>query len=124
MKDLTLRIIELLAYPRLYAVESIDPGQCPRQGRFEPADERCRLCELGAECEWLESGEPFVDLAVRSQEQMLDTLRFALDYVEANNHRSRRRLASCVCESCEWLRQAGQLLREAEGRAVRVHHSA
>lgn len=124
MKDVTLRIIELLAYPRLYAVESIDPGQCPHQGRFEPADERCRLCELGAECEWLESGEPFVDLATRSQVELLGTLRFAVEYVEANNHRSRRRIASCVCESCEWLRSAEQLLREAEGRAVRVHRSS
>ncbi len=124
MKELRVRIIELLAYPRLFAVERIDPEQCPHGGRFEPADARCEECELGVECEWLESSEPFVDLALRDQAQLLETLSFAVEYIEANNHRSRRRVANCLCETCEWLKRATQLLREATGRAVQVDRGA
>jgi len=122
MTDVRLRLIEVLAFPRLFAVQSISPRDCPHNGRFDAGDPRCGCCDHGPECEWLESSEPFVDLASQPREDLVQALRFAVDYIDANNHRPGNRIATCVCESCRWLQKADRLLREIDGRAVVAKH--
>ena len=118
MTDVRMRLIEMLTFPRLFAVESMDADHCPHRLRFDAGDERCDRCRQGAECEWLESAEPFVDLASRPRDDLANALRFAVDYVGSQNHRPGHRVASCVCPTCRWLHGAQQLLREIDGRAI------
>lgn len=120
MSDTRLQILEMLALPRVFAVDSIVSGDCPNHARFDAADAQCARCQHGPECEWLASSEPFVDLALRPDEDLVESLRFAVDYIEANNHRARSRIATCACDSCRWLQRAQRLLREADGRAIRA----
>ena len=118
MTDVRLRLIEMLTFPRVLAVDSMDADSCPHRLRFDAGDVRCERCEHGAECEWLESGEPFVALVSKPHADLVRALRFAVDYIGSKNHRGSHRMATCLCESCLWLRDARQLLREIDGRAI------
>ncbi|MGW8367782.1 MAG: hypothetical protein ACWGPN_03765 [Gammaproteobacteria bacterium] len=122
MRDVRVRLVEMLTYPRVMAVDAIRENDCPYGHRFAAGEEKCSRCENGTECEWLESGEPFVDLATKPESALVQSLLVAIDFVDANNHRTGRSVGVCTCQSCKWLKDAQQLLREIDGRAVFSHN--
>ena len=122
MRDVRVRLVEMLTYPRVLAADAIQQNDCPYKHRFAAGLERCLKCENGAECEWLESGEPFVDLASKPEKALVESLLFAIDFVDTTNHRTGRSVGACTCKSCQWLKDAQQLLREIDGRAVFAHN--
>lgn len=116
-----LQIIEMLTFPRLLAMDAMALEDCPHEGQFVTGSPRCRTCEFLYECTWLQSNEPFVALASRPTEELLDALRFAIDYVDSQNHRPGETKSFCVCKKCSWINSAKLLLKSKEGRSEIVH---
>ena len=105
-------VIELLSYPRYLILSEIDIVECPHHGYYDNTDSGCKQCELGDECQWLFDNEAFIALTRRSVEDLINALDFAVNYTafQVDNHNAR----ACVCESCDWLREARRFLRQHE----------
>lgn len=103
------------------ALKSMELDDCPHDGRFQSRDPQCRTCEFMYQCTWLESNEPFVALAQRPLPELVNALRFSIDYVDSQNHREGKPVSKCVCETCRWLSMARRLVRQAEGKLVTAH---
>ncbi len=116
-----LQIIEMLTFPRLMALDSMELDGCPHEGQFEADSSRCKTCEYMYECTWLKSNEPFLALASSPVDELLNALRFAIDYVDSQNHRSGVARTFCVCKNCSWINSAKLLLKSTEGRSEIVH---
>jgi hypothetical protein len=106
------RILDILAYPRQVAKASIDLSACPHSGFFEVMDARCQDCSKNYECDWLNSTDEFNDLAGKPMEFLYRALTFGIDFVDARNAIADHAEDKCDCESCEWVRNARDLIRE------------
>ena len=110
------RIIEVLTYPRIMLLADLDGRECPQRLFFNPANERCQICERGKECQWLNNNDKFSALARKSTASLYELLLFCIGYVDAQcahiNHNVRR----CACESCHWVRSARRLELEFKYR--------
>ena len=103
-------LIDLLAYPRWLALSQIDRGSCPHAGYYADGDPQCKECELRQECEWLNAHNEFIGLSRRSEPELMQALDFAIDLVRAHcvEHNTR----ACLCDGCEWLRNAQRFVRQ------------
>ena len=113
-----VRLIELLTFPRMLALEAIDAKDCPHDIRYQSGESECAECGHGELCEWLTAQEPFAELTAKPERRLAESLRYAVDYVKARNHRAGPSARACTCASCQWLRDARQVLREIEGWAI------
>ena len=114
------RIIEALTYPRMLLSSLMDVSECPMNLYFESTHGACQACEQGTECQWLNHNDEFSVLAQQPMDALFQTFEYSIDYVDAyitrENHRPRR----CVCDTCLWLREARQLVREYSNQATAV----
>lgn len=117
MDELKRQIIEALTFPRLQAFEVLDLEKCPSGGRFHSKNDNCKACEAMFPCAWIESNEPFIELAAKSTEDLLQALRIARDFIVSGNHRGTIGRTSCVCEHCRWIGRADRLIRAGEGKS-------
>lgn len=99
-------LIEKLAYPRYHIRNTMLVDSCPYNLHYFPEALKCRDCFYGNECSWLSENDEFVDLAMKSEDELLQALVFAIHRIDADvaywGHNSR----NCNCEACHWLRQA------------------
>ncbi len=121
MEEVRRQLIEMLTFPRLLALKTMELDDCRHGGRFQSRDPTCRTCDFMYQCTWLESNEPFVELAQRPLTELIRALRFSIDYVDSQNHRGNQPSSKCVCETCRWLGNAQRLVRQAEGKTEVVH---
>lgn len=63
------RIIEMLAYPRLFVFNLIQRDGCPHGARYHGEDRICQSCDHGPQCAWLGDHNEFISLAQRSAEE-------------------------------------------------------
>jgi len=98
----------LLDYPRWVIERDVDFSHCHYQGIYTASAERCRSCQFGAACRWLNLAQ-----LPKSQDaplpELMNALTTAADYLQATyseNHES-----GCHCENCLWLRQVRRFLR-------------
>ena len=110
------KIIEALSFPRLLAFDAITRTDCPHGGNFGRTDPRCRHCGYAAECRWLQDNDEFARLASQPVEQLIESLRFGLEYVDAFAAHARHNARACQCEACRWKRSYRRLILEFEGR--------
>lgn len=106
------RLIEALTYPRLFVLETIDPGNCPHDGLFEASDAQCHECGLKQQCHWLTCLNRFNDLASKPLHTVNASLLYSIDLIEAHVENFEHDTAICDCESCTWIREARQLAAE------------
>jgi hypothetical protein len=110
------KILDALAYPRQVAKANVRLSTCPHSGFFEVMDSTCQQCSKNYECDWLNSTDQFHDLAGRPMEFLYRALTFGIDYVDAQVVRQEHNADSCECNSCEWIRNARDLIQEYSER--------
>ncbi len=106
------KIIEGLCYPRQVAKANVSLSTCPHSGFFKVMDSKCRQCSKNYECDWLNSTDEFNDLVVRPMEFLYRALTFGIDYVDAQVVGQEHDADRCECDSCEWIRNARDLIKE------------
>lgn len=106
------RIIEALTYPRIMLLANLNAEECPQHLFFNPAHERCRFCEQGQECHWLNLNDEFSILARKPMDSLYGSLQFCIDYVNAQCSHEGHNVRRCACESCQWIRDARRLASE------------
>lgn len=121
MNVLRQKIVEKLAFPRLLALGIIESEDCPYDLRFQPDDVACGACKFASECEWLDSDASLAMLARRPETELVQDLRFAIDYVRGVCDRANHSPSNCLCDACRWLVSARRLLKRAEGNAIVAH---
>lgn len=106
------QILDELVYPRQIAKANVDLSNCPHSGLFEVVDNKCKQCSNTYECDWLNSTDQFSDLAAKPMEFLCHALTFGIDYVDARFELADHEGEDCHCDSCEWVRNARDLVRE------------
>ncbi len=103
------KIIQALAYPRALVRANLELENCFHGGNYAAEDGTCQTCDYGPECQWLYSNDEFVALKQKSAEQLVDSLGFALECVNAQVTQWRHNQLTCQCEACAWLRSTQAL---------------
>lgn len=106
------RIIEALTYPRIMLLANLKLEECPHQLFFDQADKKCRHCEQGQECHWLNINDEFSVLAQKPMDSLYESLQFCIDYVVAQCSEEGHNVKRCACESCQWAIGARRLASE------------
>jgi hypothetical protein len=106
------KIIDFLVYPRQVAKANVRLSTCPHSGFFKVKDSECQKCSKNYECDWLNSTDEFNDLVARPMEFLYRALTFGIDYVDAQVVGQEHDADSCECDSCEWIRNARDLIQE------------
>ena len=114
------RIIETLTYPRILMSWLMDVSECPMNRYFDPTHRTCALCEQGTECQWLNHNDEFSVLAQQPMDALFQAFEYSVDYVDAYVTRESHSPLRCVCDTCLWLREARQLMREYSKQATTV----
>jgi hypothetical protein len=106
------RIIEALTYPRMVLLANLEEENCPQNLYFNAEHEKCRYCEQGEECFWLNYNDKFSVLAQKPMQSLYESLQFCISYVDAQCTRACHNVRRCPCDSCEWIRSARQLVAD------------
>jgi hypothetical protein len=106
------RIIEALTYPRIMLLANLKLEECPHQLFFDRADKRCQHCDQDQECHWLNINDEFSVLAQKPMDSLFESLRFCIDYVDAQCSDEGHNVRRCACESCQWVTSARRLASE------------
>ena len=103
-------VVTLLEFPRWIIEREVDFTDCHLGGGIEARDTRCASCQFGRACRWL-NGHSATPSASAPLPDLIDALQTAVDYIRSAgmDYRSHRR--DCVCDTCEWLREARGFLR-------------
>lgn len=104
------QLIELLNYPRMRIVQSMELKQCPHAGFFNDSDEKCLNCHQGMECVWTNHNDELVAVEEKPVSELKQQLLIAVDFIDSSltpHHLSR---LNCECENCVWLRKAQKVL--------------
>jgi hypothetical protein len=110
------KILDVLVYPRQVAMANVDLSACPHSGFFEALDARCQECSKNYECDWLNSTDEFNELAEKPMEFLYRALAFGIDYVDARTAQQDHDPEICECESCQWVRDARNIVRQYGGK--------
>jgi hypothetical protein len=108
------RILELFGQSRAMMRSQIELHECSHSGNFVPDSSECGQCDYEFECQWLYNNDEFAALERKPLETLLDSLEYALYYVEAQLIRWGHDKRGCHCEACAWLRDCRQLLRTSQ----------
>lgn len=106
------KLIEALTYPRLFVLENMDLDDCPRDGRFDAACDKCRKCDLGQECHWMSCLNQFDDLASKPIHTIHASLLYSINLIEGYRRQLEHDADACTCEPCSWTRDAYALSAE------------
>ena len=114
------KIINALDYPRCLIRDTIELDECIHSGYYAREDRVCRECDDAMLCQWLNANDECTALEEHPLKRLIDSLEFAVSFVDSRSIRSGHALRSCRCEACGWLRDARGLLEEAQGRKARI----
>jgi len=118
------QLIDLLSFPSQLIEEELDDltDECPHELRFAGDDKKCLACDLEDECRWLSRNDNFSPLKLRSIPELVDALDTAITYVRGDviawGHES-----ECVCQVCEWLRNAQQVYDAIDLNHIQTGHA-
>jgi len=107
-------LIQALGYPRLLIRLIIDDRDCPHDGVFEAASERCRGCNIKSSCHWLNRLDEFENFDGKPTYMINASLRYAIGMVEDLHKDLEHDQTPCSCEPCSWVRDARRLTAEFE----------
>ena len=107
-----LRVMEVLNYPRMLLVANMDGEDCPQNLFFNPGHKACLWCRQGEECRWLNRNDDFSILAEISTKELIESLLFCIDYVDAQSTYANHDVRRCACDSCNWVKNARKLVSE------------
>ena len=109
-RTITGYIITLLEYPRWLIEREVDFTNCHLGGDFDAADERCRDCDFGEACNWLNINRSEPTLASPLPD-LLHALQTAVAYVRSDNRSAPGHERHCECDTCTWMHEATNFLR-------------
>ena len=109
-RTITGYIITLLEYPRWLIEREVDFTDCHLGGNFDSADERCRDCDFGEACNWLNINRSEPTLASPLPD-LLHALQTAVAYVRSDNRSAPGHERHCECDTCTWMHEATNFLR-------------
>ncbi|MEJ2643889.1 MAG: hypothetical protein P8180_02975 [Gammaproteobacteria bacterium] len=109
------KVVNLLDFPRYQVREYLDLSGCPHSGYYDGHDPRCRNCEFGMECQWLNRNDEIATLKQQRLEELDNALDLAICYVESRATGWGHDTRTCHCDSCEWLREARRTRNQVQG---------
>jgi len=109
-RTITGYLVTLLEYPRWLIEREVDFTDCDHGGTFDAGDARCRHCQFGEACHWLNRNrnEPTLNTPLA---ELLLALKTAVSYVRNNDPAADVHDQHCDCDTCEWLHEATNFLR-------------
>ncbi len=111
MKD---KILQALRDSRALVRDQIEYERCTHSGHYAEDDFDCQICEFGFECQWLYRNDEFVSLERRSADSLLESLEFAIIYIDSSIERWGHDRRACRCDACCWLRNSQRLRDELQ----------
>ncbi|HKJ08861.1 MAG TPA: hypothetical protein VKA76_07235 [Gammaproteobacteria bacterium] len=109
------KVVNLLDFPRYQVREYLDLSGCPHSGYYDAHDRRCRDCEFGMECEWLNRNDEIATLKQQRLEELDKALDLGICYVQSRATGWGHDTRACHCDSCEWLREAQRTRSQVQG---------
>ena len=111
------RILQALRDSRVLVRDQIEYEQCTHGGHYSQGDAGCQICDYGFECQWLYRNDEFVALERRSADSLMESLEFAIIYIDANVERWGHDRRNCRCDTCCWLRNSRRLIDEQQNQS-------
>ncbi len=111
------RILQALRDSRILVRDQIEYEQCTHGGHYSQGDAGCQICDYGFECQWLYRNDEFVALERRSADSLMESLEFAIIYIDANVERWGHDRRTCRCDTCCWLRNSRRLIDEQQNQS-------
>lgn len=108
------KIIDLLEFPQLLLLTEIRERNCIHDAEFCLKDKECWGCDLGEECLGL-IGRFGGFTSADNLKTIIRKMQIAHDYVLSKAAHSKQESRTCFCDSCSWLRDIKQALREVDG---------
>jgi len=112
------QLIEALSYPSLLVEKQIEERNCPSDGLFDAADDRCHHCDIGRECHWVTCLKEFNDFDGKASHTINASLRYGIRVVEELHSELRHNQTTCKCEACIWIRKSQSLTDAFDARFV------
>ncbi len=100
------KLLELLRFARDENKGRLDVEACPHGGWFATEDERCWVCAASQECAWLLHNDGVVPWTARSDADLLNALKFALEVLDIQARNREHNIQTCTCDACTWVRSA------------------
>lgn len=103
-------LIAALAYPRQQVKMNLKLYYCIHGGNYHCGEQICGACEYKVECEWLYHNDECSGVARKSEDELVHSLEFPLDYVDARIANMGHDIGSCNCDNCTWLKKTERLV--------------